>query len=92
MGVVQRVGERREIRTLDPRDAMGALIPHWYGARFGEELLRSLGLATHFEQCADLARNVPVRVLERTDSLEALPDVARLVERDITRDSVPAAV
>jgi len=73
-------GSAPEIEPIRRQEAMIRLMPHWYGARFGSELLHALGLSTHFLQCATLASKVAVCRLKRPRSLSLLPDVARLVE------------
>jgi len=79
-------GPEPEIEPLRPQEALIELMPHWYGARFGTELLQTLGLSTHFLQCANLASKVPVYRLKRPPSLSALPDVSRLVEEHLASD------
>lgn len=74
-------GLEPRVTALHAWEALTALIPHWYAARFGTEVLRSLGISTHFRQCAELARRVPVLKLARPTDLAALPDVARMVEQ-----------
>jgi hypothetical protein len=66
--------------SLQSWEALTALMPHWYGARFGTKLLRALGLSTHFLQCAELVKKVPVWCLKRPNDLATLPEVVRLVE------------
>jgi hypothetical protein len=73
-------GQEPSLEPLRPQAALMALMPHWYGARFGKELLQSLGLSTHFRQCADLVNRVTICRLTRSPYLSALPDVAQLVE------------
>lgn len=75
-----------EIEPLRPQEALLELMPHWYGARFGTELLQAFDLSTHFLQCANLANKVPVCRLKRPPSLSALPDVIRLVEEHLASD------
>lgn len=77
-------GLKPEIELLHPQQALKELMPHWYGARFGMELLQALGLSSHFLQCANLANKIPVCRLKRPRSLSALPDVTRLVEEHLT--------
>jgi hypothetical protein len=73
-------GAQPEIQQLAPRAAWLELMPHWYGARFGFELLRALGQDIHFRQCADLAGRVPIALLKRPRDMAAMPCVAHLVE------------
>lgn len=74
------VGPEPTVESLQSWEALTALMPHWYGARFGAGVLRALGLSNHFLECAGLARKVPVYRLNRPNDLAALPEVARLVE------------
>ena len=79
-------GSEPEIEPLRPQEALTEIMRHWYGARFGMELLRPLGISSFFLQSANLANKVTVCRLKRPFSLPALPDVARLVEEHIARD------
>jgi hypothetical protein len=76
-------GAQPEIQQLAPRAAWLELMPHWYGARFGTQLLRALGYDVHFRQCTDLAVHVPIAFLIRPPSMAAVPCVARLVENAV---------
>jgi hypothetical protein len=84
-------GPEPKIEPLCPPEALIELMPHWYGARFGTELLQALGLAAHFLQCTTLVNKTTVCRLERPDSLSSLPDVVRLVEGHLASDSQVAA-
>lgn len=80
-------GPRLGIERLKPHEALIALMPHWYGLRFGDRLLRAGDAAAqHFRQCATLANCVSVRRLTRPRQLEALADVACLVEADLAQE------
>jgi hypothetical protein len=79
-------GPEPKIEPLCSHKSLFGLMPHWYGARFGTELLQALGLTTHFLQCAALANKTTVCRLERPDSLSSIPDVVRLVEEHIASD------
>ncbi len=63
-------GPEPKIEPLCSRDALIELMPHWYGARFGVELLQAVNKTT-------------VCRLERPDRLSSLPDVLRLVEEHL---------
>jgi hypothetical protein len=77
-------GPRPAIEPLPSHEALLALIPHWYGFRFGHQLLRvGDAAAANFRRCASLAKCVDVRRLVRPRELGALDEVARLVERDL---------
>ncbi|MGH7264491.1 MAG: hypothetical protein ACREMB_06490, partial [Candidatus Rokuibacteriota bacterium] len=62
--------------------ALIELVRHWYGARYGDQLLRhDEGRATHFRRCAQLADRVPVRRLVRClDQARLLSSPAELVD------------
>ncbi len=79
-------GPELKIEPLRPSETLIKLMPHWYGARFGINLLQSLGLSTHFLQCAALVNKITICRLERPDNLSTLPDVARLVEEHLASD------
>lgn len=74
------LGSAPAIDRLASWNAMTALMPHWYAARFGEGVLRALGLSSQFLQCAELARRIPVCRLSRPNDLAALPEIARMAE------------
>jgi hypothetical protein len=74
------VGPKPGIEPLRSWEALQALMPHWYGARFGAGVLRALGLPDHFLQCVELVRKVPVCRLRKPADLGALPEVVHLVE------------
>jgi hypothetical protein len=82
-------GPRLGLERLPPAAALRALMPHWYGARWGMDLLRALGLAGFFRQCAGYVNAVPIYRLETPPSLSELPEVAQLVERHLTADLAP---
>ena len=79
-------GAAPAIEPLPPQEALRELMQHWYGTRFGVELLRPSGPSAFFRQCANLANRVTVCRLARPYSLPTLPDVARLVEEHLARD------
>lgn len=82
-------GPEPKIEPLCSHEALIELMPHWYGARFGIELLQALGLSTHFLQCAALVNKITVCRLERPDRLSSLPDVVRLVEEHLAISRKP---
>jgi hypothetical protein len=82
-------GSAPAIELLRPQDALTQLMSHWYGARFGMGLLRSLRLSSFFLQCVNHANKVAVYRLQRPSSLPALSDVAQLVEEQFARDVQP---
>lgn len=76
-------GEKPEIHPLNFKEALTEMLPHWYGATLGMAVVNELGVINHFTDCTNLAKSVKVCRLSRPLSLEALPDVARLVEDDL---------
>ncbi len=73
-------GTHQEIEPLRPAEAFVELVRHSYVAR----LLKATGAASlHFDQCGVLANAVPVRRLQTPRSLALLPDLARIIERDL---------
>jgi hypothetical protein len=72
-------GQIPEIEILPPHATVIELVRHSYGVR----LLQSLDASSHFLQCADLARRIPVRRLKRPYTLESLPGTIRAVEEDL---------
>jgi hypothetical protein len=79
-------GPSPEIEPLSPQETMIQLIRHSFVAQFGQQFLQSRG-ASHFLQCAALARNVPTYRLKRPVSLTLLPAIARLVEEHLAGDT-----
>lgn len=79
-------GERIEFQEAPPARALIELVRQSYGA----ELVAPLGKAArHFEQCAEIARTVPIFVLSRPRDLSSLRAVARqVIER--VRQSLPS--
>ena len=69
-----------EIRTLDGQTAMERLTEHviqFPGLETSDPLARL------FHECTDLCQSVPVKLLERPDGLEAMPDVVDHIEEDV---------
>jgi hypothetical protein len=80
-------GPALDLQPYEQREALGALMPHWYGTRFGMERLRALGLADFFQQCVSVARSVSVYRLERPRSSPVLEDIRRLLEEKLLVDA-----
>jgi hypothetical protein len=75
-------GEMNEIRPLQPQEALMQLVRHTYVIL----LISPTGAsASHFNQCTELARRVPVCHLTRRRTFEALEDAAYLIEQDVMR-------
>lgn len=71
------------IKSLQPQEGLQEVMRHWYGTRFGGQMLQAIGVSSHFRQCVSLVNQVPIRRLQRPPNLSALPDVARLVIEDL---------
>lgn len=71
------------IEPFQHQEGLRELMQHWYGTRFGRQLLQVRGISSHFLQCANLANKVPLRRLQRPPCLSALSDQARFVEEDL---------
>jgi hypothetical protein len=76
-------GPTLRIEPLPPQEALRALISHWYGRRFGRQLLQVGNVAAHFRQCTRLVNYVDVCRLTRPSCLSALPNLARFVEKEL---------
>lgn len=74
-------GPAHAIEPLRPQEALVELVRHSYCTR----LLQAQGARRHFLQCASLANRVPVCRLTGERSLSVLPDLADLVENDLSR-------
>jgi hypothetical protein len=72
--------ESPAIRRIDGRAAMERLAGHSVRSG-GLDLAEPLG--RQFRQCAELCQSVPVKVLERPDGFETMPDVVGRVEADL---------
>jgi hypothetical protein len=68
---------------LGPREACFEILGHWYGHRFGGELLQNGSATRHLQQCAALASQVPMRRLVRSGGSAALLHLADLVDNDL---------
>ena len=72
-------GPTVEIAQLTPQKSWKEIMPHWYGARFGENILKHLGLAAHFQQCMALSNNVSIYHLKRPRDLSKLKQFAEMI-------------
>jgi hypothetical protein len=60
------------------------LVRHWYGGRFGAQLLNFGNAATvHLQKFSRLATSVPVRRLTRAGRPSSMLDQIALVEADL---------
>jgi hypothetical protein len=87
-------GPAPAIEPLQPQEGCFQLLSHWYGHRFGAELLRSSSAAQHLRQTAELANRAPMYRLCRSGGPATLVELADLVDRQLRRetdDAVPAS-
>jgi hypothetical protein len=82
------IGPVESIKKLDRQQALLTVIANSYAARFGNHLLRGNTASSHLKQCAKLIVEHPIYRLERPDSLELLPAVARIVEQQSSQAAV----
>jgi hypothetical protein len=72
------------VEPLRPSEALVELIRHWYGARFGDRLLKTgTGAETHFRQFATLASSITVRRLICAGEASPVRTQIGLVEADL---------
>jgi len=76
-------GEKFGATPLSGVEAMAALMANAYHARFGSQVFHGLAAAALMQQCAALAREVPVRRLCIPRNLDQLPELVSFVERDV---------
>ncbi|WP_341526355.1 serine kinase [Nostoc sp. UHCC 0302] len=85
------VGSTLQIKPLQPPAAVTQLIANSYiPMLIGQKFIRSANASVHLHQCTRLINNLPIYSLERPRSLELLPDVAHLVEKDLADKIQPA--
>jgi hypothetical protein len=79
-------GQRMEIESLSPKEALLELIRHSYAGRFGNHLLQATGSATHFKQCAWLVQNARLYRFRRSASLSVIDEHASALINDLSRE------
>lgn len=75
-------GDTVSIERILPVQAMMELVRNSYPTR-----AQHCGGATHLQQCAKLANQIPIYQLSRPKGLSLLPSIARLVEQHIFSES-----
>jgi hypothetical protein len=73
------------IETLAGVEALGRLMPHWYGARYGLPVIESIGAASHLTQCAELVNRTYCAILRRPEGLARIAEAAEMVEAHLAR-------
>jgi hypothetical protein len=77
-------GEDVRLRLLSPQEALIHLMPHTFGARFGELYLKEERKKTHFRQCARLVNECQVWELARRRDLKLLPATIDAIARAVS--------
>ncbi len=75
-------GTELRISQLIPQETIKHLISNTYMARFSSDWQRGIA-ATNLQQCAAIANQIPVYLLERPRDISALEDVALAVEEQV---------
>jgi len=65
---------------LSEKEALLKLQPHWYGSLFSGELLPLFGKRRLFEECAALAKNIPLYELSRPFDMGRLDESVELIQ------------
>jgi hypothetical protein len=78
-------GKAPEILPLPRQDALAELVRHTWGSL-------DVGSSAHFLKCASIVGKVTICRLRRQKSLSQLPEVAQLIEEDVTRDTEHAVL
>lgn len=78
---VLQFGEELSVTRVGGREAFIELVRHSYVAR---HLGPSGMLSSHFQQCSDILKSVPVYRLSRPRDLKLIPEVASCVEDTVT--------
>jgi hypothetical protein len=73
-------GAEPSIESIEGSQAIFELLQHWYCTRFGTEVLQAMGYATHFRECTNLAKSVPIYRLRKPRCLSTLAEVVQLLE------------
>lgn len=91
LAAIYALGEASELRIkqLNPQEAITALIANSYMARFGRQWLPSGTAASNLRQCASVANQTTVGLIERPRDLASLASVAQAIEEQ-TLASYPA--
>jgi hypothetical protein len=76
-------GSGPAIERLTAREGCFELLGHWYGHRFGGDLLQNGSAAAHLGQCAAVAARVPIHRLVRSGGSATLLTLADLVDADL---------
>lgn len=73
-------GTEVSLERLPPRSAFLRLLPNWYGAIWGGEFLKILGLERQFRDCAAAVDILPVYLLRRPVDMDRIPSICQAIE------------
>ena len=76
-------GSELWIKQLEPQDAITVLIANSYMARFGTQWVPSGAAISNLKQCASIANQITVGLIQRPRDLDSLASVARAIEEAI---------
>ena len=72
-----------QLRALTPQEALLQIMPHTFGARFGEMYLKDERKKAHFRQCARVVNECQVWELARRRDLALLPATIAAIARAV---------
>jgi hypothetical protein len=78
-------GDAVAVDPLDTAHGLHAVLAHWYGGRFGTDLLEPTGLGEHFRRCVSLLEGLRVCRLRRSADIASIAEVAAAVEAEMLR-------
>jgi hypothetical protein len=84
LAAIYAIGYSSELRIkrLNPQEAITALIANSYMARFGAQWLPSGAAVSNLRQCASIANQITVGLIERPHDLASLASVAEAIEEE----------
>ena len=83
---ILKTGSNLGIQNLNTQEAIKELIANSYiPMTLGNKFTQLNNISQHLSHCADIVNKIPICSLERSRSLDSLPEVAYLVKRDLSR-------
>jgi hypothetical protein len=76
-------GDGMSIEPLAKFEALTRLMPHWYGARYGLPVIKSIGAGSQLTQCGDLVNRTHCALLRRPEGLNWIAEAAEMVETHV---------
>ncbi len=77
-------GSKPALKLIPPQEAIVELIGSSFIALCADTLLKGEDGVSHFRQCAEIVKKLPVYRLERPQALELVPALAELVENHLS--------